>query len=471
MCGISLSLVLCSVMLGLLGMGPAAAGQAGMTGAVEGEVVSYETGRPVPGATISLPDEGLTTTSRRDGYFSFSEVLRAAKPYREITAVVTAPGFGRWKISGAPLYPNDTLRLHAEMRTMAFDHQVAPPTARSDQQAQASPDEVTHNTCTGWDYQLVPPPTIKVFISDDGVSREYDFVFYVTHVLPNEWITSWDADSLGAGAIAVRTYAAYKTMSNHAYSGGPGCADVIDTSADQIFDPNYSTAATDQAVYATWGSILYKAGGLFLSQYYAGSPGQACAPVQGEFEGRMAQWGTQTCALQGKLWPTIVTTFYVNSYWNYLKNLILNPSASSAGMYPWLGGSGTEFERLSGTGYEGGWFIQQKPKVPGTNSTLYQHRAFNGTPSSQYHAEVALRCGTQNAQACTVTIRVVAFPATGKEVSRGKVVTVPRDNVWRVYEFDPSAHGITHKFARLSTVTTSTINVDAAFLSGPFGGP
>jgi hypothetical protein len=460
----------CALSLGLQSL-PGSAAQTAATAWVEGRVVSHETGAPVSGATVVLPDYGVSTTSGRGGAFRFPGPLEAERPYRRITARVTAPGFGDWTVTGLPLRPDDTLRLFAELRPTEFHHRVLSPEERSPARHQASPTGPTGNTCSGWVYQLVPPPKIKVFISDEGASREYDFVFYVTHVLPSEWIPSWDADALGAGAIAARTYAHYRTMPDHAYSGGPGCADVIDTVADQIFDPTYSHAATDQAVYATFGSILYKGPGIFLSQYYAGYPGQPCAPVEGEFEGRMSQWGTQTCALNGKVWPGITTTFYVASYWRYLQNLLLNPSASSDALYAWRGGSGTNFARTAGVGYEGGWFFKQWPKTEGGNSTLYQDRPFNGGTTTKYHAEVALACPTQNDSSCTVSIGVVAFQPSGGTVTRSKSVTLPPDGKWRLYTFDPAAHGKTHNRIRLRTGTYETIYVDWTVLNGPFGGP
>jgi hypothetical protein len=159
--------------------------------------------------------------------------------------VVTAAGYGRWTITGAPLFSGDTLLLAVQMRA----------------------------------------------------------TFYVAHVLPKEWAPSWDADALGAFAIAAKSYGAYRAMSGHARTGGTGCYDILDTTADQVFDPTYSTAATDQAVYATFGSIALRFGALFLSNYFSGSPSDPYAAVTGQYAGWMSQWGTQTCGTESVLWP------------------------------------------------------------------------------------------------------------------------------------------------------------------------
>jgi hypothetical protein len=50
-------------------------------------------------------------------------------------------------------------------------------------------------------------------------------------------------------------------------------------------------------------------------------------------------------------------------------------------------------------------------------------------------------------------------------------VTVPKDGAWRLYTFDPTAHGQAHTKIRLSTGTHKTIYVDWTVLNGPFGGP
>ncbi|HEX9235549.1 MAG TPA: SpoIID/LytB domain-containing protein, partial [Actinomycetota bacterium] len=295
-------------------------------GRIAGDVKTWDGGTPVSAARIELPGYHLSTISGPDGSFHFPEPLPTDHPYRSVTVIVTARGWGTWTLSGAPLYPNDTLLINAELRAKSWSHDVRPPGSRSTAQTPASQSILASgNTCTGWDVELLPPPAIWVYLSQDHVSKQYDFYFYATHVLPREWYPSWDADALAAGAVAVKTYAAYREMTGHAFSSGPGCADVTDTTADQVFDPTFSTAATDQAVAVALGSILRRNGDLFLAQYWSGSSSDPCAPVtSGTYAGRMSQWGTQNCALQGMLWPAIDTTFYQGTKWRYLRDMILN---------------------------------------------------------------------------------------------------------------------------------------------------
>jgi hypothetical protein len=470
-CGALLrSIVLGAGVVFLLTIGASAAGSAlPPVGHVEGVVLAESTKRPVAGATVMLPDFGVSTTSGRNGFFRFGNPLPTKDPYRRIRAVVTAPSWGRWTIHGVPLYPNDTLRLHVELRSVDWDHQVLTPAERRASHPPEAPASSYTYTCTGWNYQVVPTSTIKVWITNDSVSEQYDFAFYAAHVLPNEWIPSWDADSLGAGAVAVKTYAGYRAMIGHAYSGGTGCADLVDGTGDQVFDPTWSTAATDQAVYATLGSVLYKNGGLFLSQYFAGAPGDPCAPVEGQYAGRMSQWGTQTCATQKVLWPDIVPTFYQDSTWNYLKNLILDPYVESAGTYAWTWSGGTA-TRTRGGSYSGNWHWVDTPS-PGQSMSMRERRPFDGTGTTTYHTETALRCGPENTSSCSVTIWVVVFEANGNDHKRSKTFTVSNDGVWRLYTYDTPGFGFVHDEVKLVIASRQTIGVDASVLTSAYGGP
>ena len=473
---LSVAAALSAVLLGTLGS-PALASR-GLSAGVEGVVVEADSQRPVAGARVWLPDLDAATTTRADGTFSFGSTFPTERPYRRIRAVVTAPGLGRWSISGVPLYPSDILRLRAELTKHPRAHAILTPEERrvrtSDEErlsVQDKAETASSLTCSGWPYQLVPPPNIRVRIIDESDSKLYGFVFYAKHVLPNEWIPSWDADALGAGAVAVRTYAHYRTLAGHAFSSGADCADIRDDGYDQIFDPTWSTASTDRAVEATFGSILYRSGGIFLAQYYAGSTDQACAPVTGLYEGRMSQWGTQNCAKQGKVWPGITTTFYTGAVWNYLKNLLLNPSATTDAMYPWITNGDTKFSRVKGGAYDSNWHWQVSPRRAGKIGRVWQERPFGGNSSTGYDTHSALRCGRENNKACTVTFKVTVISSSGREIPRSTSVTVPRDGDWHVYNYDPSPAGIAHSTVRYSAFSYQSFGLDAPFVTAPFGGP
>jgi hypothetical protein len=450
-------------------------------GWVRGKVVSWATGQPVAGATVRLPDYGLRTTSHQDGSFRFPQPLAAESTYRPIRAVATAPGYGAWAVQGLPLVAGDTLVLHAELRGQDWSHAVSPPAASNERSAASPPASrlriQSANTCTGWDHPLAPPPTIRVFISKDQVGREYDFYFYAAHVLPSEWIPSWDADALAAGAIAVKTYAAFRAMTGKAYSSGANCGDVVDTTADQLFDPTYSLASTDQAVYVAMGSILLRDSNLFLAQYWSGSDANSsqdwkrCEYVnEGPFAGRMSQWGTQVCAQEGMVWQDIVRVFYADTTWKYLRNLMLNPAFDAgAGSTPWTFGSDTVFTLGHLQAYSGEWRAVLAPRSSGDWARLKQTVPIVGQATSTYPTKIALRC--PSASGCSVKIRINAVPATGDPVRSTTTVNVPGDSAWHLYEFNPSAPGIPHTAIQLVVSSQKKFWADSANVKTPYGGP
>jgi hypothetical protein len=59
-----------------------------------------------------------------------------------------------------------------------------------------------------------------------GTIQTYNFQYYAENVLPNEWITSWPAESLEAGAIAVKEYGWYWVNNWRGGSLGGTCYDV-----------------------------------------------------------------------------------------------------------------------------------------------------------------------------------------------------------------------------------------------------
>jgi stage II sporulation SpoD-like protein/carboxypeptidase family protein len=440
---------------------------------IRGEVVSWETGARVAGATIALPGYGVRTTSGRDGSFAFPQDLATDHPYRRITAVVTAHGFGTWTIRRAPLVDGDTLQLHVELRSLPWTHTVLTREERAAlPQAPTEPSSYSE-TCTGWKYTLAPPQKIWVWISADKVSKQYDFNFYARHVLPAEWISSWDADSLGAGAIAVKTYGWYRTQKGHAYSGGDGCADIQDNTSDQVFDPSLSYASTDKAVDATFGSILWKDGNLFLSQYYAGAEGDKCAPVTGQYAGRMSQWGTQTCALNSVLWPEIVTTFYdTGTQWNDIRNFLLNPRFESAAMYAWTLKGSAKLVRTEGGAAEGDWYGTLSVTKQGDTATLRNEQPFDGKSTTTYYQRVHIMCPTSHRSDCTVTLKVVILDGNGTNVGEhDKTVTVPNDGAWHISKWTTPEMGVSHSSVRFSLETSKQIGVDAAKLNTEYGGP
>lgn len=168
-----------------------------------------------------------------------------------------------------------------------------------------------------------PPATIRVWRrgldgSKASCSGRVDVITlekYVKGVLPHEWIRSWHNESLRAGAIAIRTYAASWVRSGGKYT----CADLDDTTASQVYkDAFYSN--TNAAVDATANTFVMKNGVPVFAEYSAenghptatGVSDPLCAGKTRYGHGRgTCQWGTQRWASQsGKNASWIMQHYY-----------------------------------------------------------------------------------------------------------------------------------------------------------------
>jgi hypothetical protein len=168
-----------------------------------------------------------------------------------------------------------------------------------------------------------PPSTIRVWRrgldgSTASCSGRVDVLSlerYVKGVLPHEWIRSWHGESLRAGAIAIRTYAASWIASGGKYT----CADLDDTTASQVYkDERF--AVTDTAVDATAATYVMKNGAPVFAEYSAenghptatGISDSLCAGKTRFGHGRgTCQWGSQRWASQsGKSHTWILEHYY-----------------------------------------------------------------------------------------------------------------------------------------------------------------
>lgn len=138
-----------------------------------------------------------------------------------------------------------------------------------------------------------------------------DFKTYVKNVLPNEWISSWEPESLKAGAIAAKNYGWRKQAINargylksmHGLSKSP---DIVDNTCDQRYIANSDRTSTNQAVDAVWDYRITRDNALLINFYLATksqcdvSPYQPC----------MSQWESQFRAQEGKNWQEIISQYY-----------------------------------------------------------------------------------------------------------------------------------------------------------------
>jgi len=133
-------------------------------------------------------------------------------------------------------------------------------------------------TCRAWQSETVPPPTIRVRLTDHRIVR-VPFALYVARVTSSEW--NHVPDSLRkAGAVAVKQYGWWKTM--HPRRSPAGCFDVHADTRDQIYKhhkvpPAYVWAAVTQ----TWSWRVMRDGRLAHTGYRTGLRRKCARDVDG----------------------------------------------------------------------------------------------------------------------------------------------------------------------------------------------
>lgn len=92
--------------------------------------------------------------------------------------------------------------------------------------------------------------------------------------LDDEWIASWNANALKAGAIAYRSYGVY-----HVYHPRDANFDICSTTCCQVLNPSTSNVNTDNATTATSGMIVVDSTGdnPFFAEYAAENNDNFCA--------------------------------------------------------------------------------------------------------------------------------------------------------------------------------------------------
>jgi hypothetical protein len=173
---------------------------------------------------------------------------------------------------------------------------TSPPTARA------------ASVCTGWSSLRVPPATIRVLRSATNTVQVVDFKSYVQVVMAAEWPSTWNAEALKVGAMAVKQFGWYYTM--HWRGGTKGsCYDVVDGTSDQLYQPESRTvsAATKAAIDATWTETATKSGAFMLMGYRSGSTVACGADADGY---HLYQHSSKACADNGMLADQILHVYF-----------------------------------------------------------------------------------------------------------------------------------------------------------------
>ncbi|MGC4118952.1 MAG: SpoIID/LytB domain-containing protein [Myxococcales bacterium] len=327
----------------------AAARRPGMA-LLHGHVLDDATGLPRPGAWVELATSGLSTRTDASGYFALQLPGKGAATPDDLPStedlLVRADGFVAERLKNVALFETDVhfivdLEPGSGEVERDYGHKLVTGTPEPREEPLPLEDEgdgstlgVSTYALTGQALYLMDPPD-SITVRDVGTMS---LETYVGNGIVNEWIGSWPASSLMAGAIAYRSYgAAYQA------SSGSICA----TSSCQVYKATNSSAGKAAAL-ATSGMMLTASGTAVARSEYsaennaskcttyscsnadlscgsgkAGSPaaGWPCLDDAHAFSsgpgtccfghGRgMCQWGTSAWAKASRNWSWMVNHYY-----------------------------------------------------------------------------------------------------------------------------------------------------------------
>ncbi len=285
--------------------------QDGSAAVVEAVARDRDTDQPISGARASAPALGLEAGTDPSGRFRW--VVPLSEATLAVTITISAAGYGDWTIQDVLLVQGDTLRLEADLGPEPVTILVPPLEGRPE--VPGLPDALALGGASPLNQISLPlPATIRVRVTGYpycDTSRPYtvqtvDFMDYVKHVLPNEWIPSWPWESLRAGAMAAKMYA----WSIIAAGGRYPDADVYDSTCDQVYNPAVSYTSTDLAVEYTWNWRQTRSGNLVRAYYRAYYSQCVAAGLAGRC---MGQYDSRDMARNGNTWDEILTYFYEGS--------------------------------------------------------------------------------------------------------------------------------------------------------------
>ncbi len=314
--------------------------------------VTDSSGAPLANAAIQIAPLNLSATTNAKGQASFTG-LALTKPTK-VEVAVQAASYRPWELHNATVLPNDTLIVDAPLSVGTTTEVIEvqePRPAGVNPTPNTNPNSTMPAPNAINAYSL--PSTIKVKRVSLGRIDTVNFDYYVKHVLPNEWFPSWNSNSLKAGAVAAKEFAWYNTSIHRKYYWTTAY-DVLDTTADQVYNPNVSYASTNNAVDATWSTIVLKSGAPFQTQFCDGSSNASRTSGQcGEKYGYnnfpsgyfMSQYGSQYLASNyGYSWQSILTFYYTNS----TLGSVSGGSGGGSGTWPVLrnGDSGVKVQAM-----------------------------------------------------------------------------------------------------------------------------
>ena len=319
---------------------------------LHGHVVNIRNGRPLQGVRVYLEHAGVEGRTDSRGYFLFYAPASVIDPTNELpktgNLMADLDGHKTYRITNVLLTEGATHFIvdmkrgkgvtehDATHKLMRSSEELKDSQSRPGADSDFNTQKDNHTGGTVRPMSVAVPTSIRVGFNCSCATCSSVQVFsldtYVRQGLDDEWIASWSANSLRAGAIAYRSYGVY-----HVYHPRDPNYDICSTTCCQVNNPSTSNVNTDNATAATAGMIVVDSTGNnpFFAEYAAENNDNFCADgftgspsfnwscmsdsvdAGQAFNGHgrgMCQWGTQRWSVnQAKDYLWIVDHYYNNN--------------------------------------------------------------------------------------------------------------------------------------------------------------
>ena len=267
-------------------------------GAIQGWVRNAATGQGIPHARVEIG--ALVIETDANGSILPTNVP-LTNPVQAVDATVTAVGFGSWRYAGIELAVTHPVELHVELTNQPQIWEPQSTIGVAAAPFDGPPDYI--NVGRTFSTSCVYPPT--------NVQRidRVPFIDYVQNVLPNEWVVSWPAASLDAGAVAAAQFAWASAFVHAKWTRQGYPFHVVDSVCDQVYkdrSPTINYTPTDAAVGRMWGTALVRDNKLITTFFR--DRDESC--VRANSNDCMGQWGSKYKADAGWSGLQILHDYY-----------------------------------------------------------------------------------------------------------------------------------------------------------------
>lgn len=243
---------------------------------ISGYISNNDDNTALPGAQVTAG--GLTTITDNKGFFSIqlpanTSIAPGVAPDK-VTIQVTKAGYASYTIQNFYTIPDAyslRIALSATEQKITKMHGLFDRTAADNEQRYSTP---VPQARVGAILADTVPASIRVGTSCSCTSctvvQVMSLEAYVQTGVDDEWISSWGAASLQAGAVAYRSYGAWYVLHpvNSSY-------DIAATTCNQAWESDQATSVKNAAI-ATAGVVLVKNHAIVRSEYSAENNNAGC---------------------------------------------------------------------------------------------------------------------------------------------------------------------------------------------------